>query len=166
MKKIVFIGLLVFMAGNIFCQTAAPLNKDQQKKVKNIHKQMEKSHNDVVKHPTMTAEEKKSRVHATKSERDAQLAAVLSPEQVEAVKAKDPINWDGTINKIDKQEKSRLKAERDQKLKEVDKQNSDLEGQQDDIKKQMSDLKRKQKDLDDQQKSLKQRKKEITAQYK
>ncbi len=164
MKKLFIIGLLLFMAGNVFCQTA--IDKDQQKKVKEIHKQVQKQHDEVVKHPSMSVDEKKNRVYATKNERDSKLADVLSPEQMEAVKAKDPIDWDGTIKKIDKQEKSRLKAERDQKLKDVDKQNRDLESQQDDIKKQMNDLKRKQKDLDEQQKALKQQKKDINAQYK
>ncbi len=166
MKKIIFIGILAFMAGNVFCQTAAPMDKDQQKKVKNIHKQVEKQHEDVLKNQTMTADEKKARVQATKNERDAQLDEVLTPEQASAVKAKDPINWDKTHGKIDKQEKSRLKAEKDQKLKDVDKQSRELESQQDDVKKQMNDLKRKQKDLDEQQKALKKKKKDINAQYK
>ena len=82
------------------------------------------------------------------------------------MKLKDPVDWDGTMKKIDKQEKSRLKAERDQKLSEVEKEVRDLKGEQEDIKKQMNDLKRKQKDIGDQQKVLKQRKKDINAQYK
>ena len=165
MKKSIFIGIFVFLAGNIFCQTT-PMDKNQQKAVKQIHKEVQQQHNDVVKHPTMTVDEKKARVEATKNERDAKLSGLLTSEQVEAVKVKDPIDWNGTVKKIDKQEKSRLKAERDLNLKEVDKEVRDIEGQQDDIKKQMNDLKRKQKDLDDQQKVLKQKRKDINAQYK
>jgi len=165
MKKIIFIGVFMFLAGNIFCQTT-PMDKDQQKKVKQIHKEIQKQHGDVLKHPTMTVDEKKARVEATKSERDAKLAELLTPEQAEAVKTKDPVDWAGTHKKIDKQEKSRLKAERDLKLKEVDKEARELESQQDDIKKQMNDLKRKQKDLSDQQKVIKQNRKDINAQYK
>ena len=165
MKKSIFIGIFVFLAGNIFCQTT-PMDKNQQKAVKQIHKEIQQQHNDVIKHTTMSVDEKKARVEATKSERDAKLSGLLTSEQAAAVKAKDPIDWNGTVKKIDKQEKSRLKAERDLKLKEVDKDARVLDGQQDEIKKQMNDLKRKQKDLDDRQKELKQKRKEINAQYK
>ena len=166
MKKIIFIGIFMFLAGNIFCQTTAPMDKNQQKQVKQIHKQIQKQHNDVVKHQTMTVDEKKASVEASKNERDAKLAEILTPEQMATVKLKDPVDWAGAHKKIDKQEKSRLKVERDQKLKEVEKEVRVLEGQEDEIKKQMNDLKRKQKDISDQQKTLKQRKKEINAQYK
>ncbi len=167
MKKFFFV-VLMFVAGNVFCQTSqsTALDKEQEKKVKSIHKQVQKQHDEVINHPTMSAEEKKSRIYATKDERDAQLADVMTPEQAAAVKAKDPVNWDKAISKVDKQESTKRKAERDQKLKEVDKQAKDLDSQQGDVKKQMDDLKRKQKDLDEQQKALKQQKKDINAQYK
>ena len=164
MKRIIFIGFLISLAGIAFCQT--PLDKTLQKKVSDINKQIEKQHNDILKNPTWTVDEKKARVEATRVDRDAQLAKVLTPEQVAAVTAKDPINWSKTISKIDAQEQSRLKGERDQKLKEVDQQLRALGGQQDDITKQMKDLKRKQKDLSDQQSALKKKKKEINAFYK
>ena len=165
MKKVIFIGIFMFLAGNIFCQTV-PVDKNQQKQVKQIHKEIQKQHSDVIKHPTMTVDEKKARVEATKRERDARLSGILSSEQVEAVKLKDPVDWNGTHKKIDKQETSRLKAERDVKLREVDKEIRDIDGLLDDIKVQMNDLKRKQKDLSDQKKVLKQKRKGINAQYK
>ena len=166
MKKIIFIGIFMFLAGNIFCQTITPMDKNQQKTVKQIHKDVQKQHNDILKQPTMSADEKKDRVEASKSQRDAKLSEFLTYDQVVAVKLKDPIDWAGAHKKIEKQEKSRLKAERDVKLKEVDKEVRVLDGQQDALKKQMNDLKREQKNLDEQQKALKQRKKEINAQYK
>jgi chromosome segregation ATPase len=134
--------------------------------VKEITKQVQKQHDDIVKNSIITVEEKKSRVEASKSERDAKLAEFLTPGQVDAVKAKDPVDWKKINDKIDSREKSRLKSERDQKLKDVDRQMKDLESRQDDIKKQMNDLKRKQKDLDEQQKALKRQKKNINAEYK
>ena len=142
------------------------MDKNQQKQVKAIHKKVQKEHSDILKDPLLTADEKKSRVESTNRERDAKLAEVLTPEQVMAVKAKDPISWKKTLDKIDKQERSRLKAERDQKLSEVDKQARVIASQQDEVKKQMNDLKRQQKDLDAKQKVLKQQKKEIKAFYK
>ena len=142
------------------------MDKSQQKMVKQIHKETQQRHNDVLRNPTMTANEKKAHIEASKSERDAKLSGLLTSEQVATVKAKDPINWNGTVDKIDKQEKSRLSAERDMRLMEVDKELRGIEGQQDEIKKQLSDLKRKQKDLDDQQKALKLNRKSINAQYK
>ena len=165
MKKSIFIGIFMFMAGNIFSQIA-PMDKSQQKRVKQIHKEIQQRHNNLIKHPTMTVDEKKASVEATKSERDARLSGILSPEQVVAVKQKDPVDWDGAVRKINSQEKSRLKVERDQKLRDVDKEIRDVEGQQDDLKLQINDLKRKQKDLDDLQKILKQKRKDINTQYK
>jgi len=164
MKKIVFIGIFVFLAGNVFCQ--APLDKDQQKKVKEIHKNISKEHDGILKNQTLTVDEKKSRVDATKGARDAQLADVLTSEQIDALKAKDPIDWNKMYLAIEKQEKSRLKSEMDQRLKEVDKEVKDLKNQQDDVKRQMSDLKKKEKDLGAQQKELSAKKKSIKAEYK
>lgn len=164
MKKIIFIGILTFLAGNVFCQ--ATMDKDQQKKVKDIHKEVVKKHADILKDPNITADEKKRRVDVTKSERDAKLSALLNSDQVNAVKAKDPISWDKMYLKIEKQEKAKLKAERDQRLREVDSQIRDVNSQNDDVKRQMNDLKRKQKDLNDQQKILKAKKKAINAEYK
>ena len=163
MKKIFIIGLFCLIAGNVFCQT---LDKEEQKKVQSINKQAQKRLDNIVKHPSMSAEEKKDRISAGKRERDAQLAEVLSPAQVDAVKAKDPVNWEGANKKVDNKEKSKIKEERDQKLKEVDKQSKELENQQDDLEKKMADLKKKQKDLDKQQVALKQKRKEINSQYK
>ena len=164
MKKIIFIGFFVFLTGNVFCQ--ATMDKVQQQKVKEIHKNVSKEHDDILKNLTLTVDEKKSRVDATKNARDAELAAVLTSEQVNAVKAKDPIDWNKMYLKIEKQEKSRMKDEMDQRLKEVDKEAKEVKNQQDDIKKQMNDLKKKQKDLGDQQKALKERTKMIKAEYK
>jgi len=164
MKKIIFISLFVFLTGNVFCQ--ATLDKAQQTKVKEIHKNVSKEHNDILKNLTMTVDEKKSRVDGTKSTRDAQLADLLNSEQINAVKAKDPIDWNKMYLKIEKQEKSRMKAEMDQRLKEVDREAREIKDQQDDAKRQMNDLKRKQKDLGDQQKELKNKKKNIKAEYK
>jgi chromosome segregation ATPase len=163
MKKIIFIGLFVFLTANVFCQ--AP-DKAQQKKVNDIHKSISKEHGDILKNQVLTVDEKKSRVDDTKSARDAQLADVLTSEQIDALKAKDPISWNKVYLQIEKQEKSRLKSEMDQRLKEVDKDVKDLKGQQDDIKKQMSDLKKKEKDLSEQQKALNAKKKAIRAEYK
>jgi len=164
MKRFIFIGFLISLSGIVLCQT--PLDKTQQKKVSEINKQVQKQHNDILKNSALAVDEKKSRVEATKSERDAELAKVLTPDQVNAVKAKDPINWTKVMDQIDKQERSRLKGERDQKLKEVDQQIRTVNGQQDDVKKQIKDLQRKQKDLNDQQSALKKKKKEINAYYK
>jgi len=161
MKRFISILVLVSLTGIVFSQT--PLDKNQQKRVSEITKQIQKQHNDILKSTALAVDEKKSRVEATRSERDAELAKVLSPEQVNTVKAKDPINWSKVMDQIDKQEKSRLKGERDQKLKEVDQQLRVLSGQQDDVTKQMKDLKRKQKDISDQQSALKKKKKEINA---
>ena len=164
MKKIVFIGLFVFLTGNVFCQ--ATLDKAQQKKVNEIHKSVSKEHSDILKSQILSVEEKKSRVDATKSARDAQLDDLLTSEQIDAVKAKDPINWNKVYLQIEKQEKSRLKSEMDQKLKDVDKEVKDVKSQQDDIKKQMSDLNKKNKELDAQLKELNAKKKAIKAEYK
>ena len=164
MKKIVFIGLFVFLTGNVFCQ--ATLDKAQQKKVNEIHKSVSKEHSDILKSQILSVEEKKSRVDATKSARDAQLDDLLTSEQIDAVKAKDPINWNKVYLQIEKQEKSRLKDEMDQKLKDVDKEVKDVKSQQDDIKKQMSDLNKKNKDLGAQLKELNAKKKAIKAEYK
>jgi len=164
MKKIVFIGLFVFLAGNVFCQTT--LDKVQQKKVNDIHKSVSKQHSDILKNQILSVDEKKSRVDATKSARDAQLEEVLTSEQIEALKAKDPINWNKLYLQIEKQEKSRLKAEMDQKLKDVDKEVKDVKSQQDDIKRQMNDLNKKNKDLSAQLKELNAKKKAIKAEYK
>ena len=163
MKRIIFIGFLLSLSGIALCQ--APLDKAQKKRVAEINKQVQKQHNDILK-STISVDEKKSRVEETRRERDAELAKVLSFEQVTAVTAKDPVDWSKMISKIDKQEKARLKSERDQKLKEVDQQLRDVGSQQDDVSKQMKDLKRKQKDLSEQQKALKKQKKEINAFYK
>jgi len=164
MKKIIFIGLFVFLTGNVFCQ--ATLDKDQQRQVKEIHKNVSKEHDEILKNLTMTVDEKKYRVDNTKSARDAQLAEILNSEQINALKVKDPIDWNKIYLKIEKQEKSRMKAEMDQRLKEVDKEVKEVKTQQDDIKKQMNDLKKKQKDLGDQQKVLNEKKKKIKAEYK
>ena len=164
MKKIIFIGFFVFLAGHAFCQE--PLSKDQQKRVKAIHKEVLQEHNSIVKNQNISAQEKKSRIESTRSQRDTKLAAMLSSEQVNAVKAKDPIKWDKTHNQIDKIERAQMNAERDLKLREIDRQSRELSSEQDNIKKSLNDLKRKQKDLADQQKALKQKKKEINAQYK
>lgn len=154
----------MFLAANAFCQT--PMDKDQQKEVKAIHKQVLKDNNDILKNQNLTADEKKYRIEASRNARDAKLDRALTSEQVSAVKAKDPINWDKTFNQIDKQEKSRLTAERDQRIREVDRELRDLSGHQDEIKKQMNDLKRRQKDFSDQEKILKNKKKSIKAEYK
>ena len=164
MKKIILSILVMFLAGYVFCQT--PMNKDQEKKVKEIHKSVTKDNDVILKNSALSADEKKARVDANKSARDARLAVVLNSEQIAAVKVKDPIDWNKVYNKIDKAEKSRLKAERDQKVKEVDKQMKELDNQQGELKKQMNELKKKQKDLSDQQKILKSEKKAINAQYK
>ena len=164
MKKIILSVFVMFLAGHVFCQS--PMDKDQQKKVKEIHKKVTKENDVIMKNSAIAVNEKKALVDANKNARDAQLAVVLNSEQVAAVKSKDPIAWDKVYNKIDNMEKSRLKAERDQKLKEVDRQIRELDGQQDDLKRQMNELKRRQKDLDDQRKALKTQKKGINAQYK
>ena len=164
MKRIIFIGFFVSLAGIAFCQ--APLDKVQKKKVSEINKQVQKQHNDILKSTVWPVDEKKSRVEASRRERDAELGRVLTPDQVNAITAKDPVKWEKTISQIDKQERSRLKGERDQKIREVDQQLRSVNGQQDDIKKQIKDLQRKQKDLGDQQKVLKKQKKEINAYYK
>lgn len=164
MKKFISILAFISLAGVVFCQT--PLDKNLQKKVADINKQIQKQHNDILKNTVLTVDEKKSRVEASKTQRNAELEKVLTPEQVTAVTAKDPINWSKVNDQIDKQEKSRLKGEKDQKLKEVDQQLRALGSQQDDVKKQIKDLQRKQKDLNDQQSALKKKKKEINAYYK
>ena len=164
MKKFVLFGIMMFIAGNVFCQT--PLDKDQKKKVDEIHKNITKEHAAILKNVALTADQKKARIAATRGERDSQLAAVLTPEQKDALLKKDPINWDKAYSAIDKQEASKLKAEKDQKLKEVDRQVKDLDSQKADIKRQSADLKKKQKDLDNQYKEAKAKKKEIEAQYK
>jgi len=164
MKKFFLLGIIMLIAGNVFCQT--PLDKNQQKKVKEIHKEITKEHNAILKNSALTADEKKARIDATRGKRDSQLAAVLSVEQKNTLLTKDPINWKNVYGEVEKQEKSRLKAEKDQKLKEVDKQVKDLDSQQAEIKKQMQDLKKRQKDLDDQYKQAKAKKKDINAQYK
>ena len=164
MKKVILFGFAMLMAGSVFCQ--APMDNNQQKQVKEIHKNVTKEHKAILNNPTLTVDEKKARLSATKDERDEKLAAVLTSEQVSALKEKDPIDWNKALSAIEKQEKSRLKTERDQKLKEVDKEIRVLDGQQDDIKRQMQALKRSQKDLDEQYKAAKAKKKEINAQYK
>lgn len=163
MKKVLFISIFVFLAGNVFCQA---LDKDQQKKVKEVHKNVSKELDGILKNQVLTVDEKKARVDASKSSRDAQLAVIISSEQIDAVKQKDPVDWNKTILKIEKQEKSRLKDEMNQKLKEVDGEIKDLNTQQDDLKKQMSDLQKKQKSIGEQQKSLKAKKKAIKSEYK
>ena len=152
------------MAGNLFCQ--APMDKEQQKKVKEIHRNITNDHKALLKNQALSVDEKKARVSASRTSRDAQLAVVLTSEQIDAVKAKDPIKWDKVVSDIDKQERSRLKGERDQKLQEVDRHLRDLKSQQDDVKFQMNELKRRQKDLAGQQKTLKTEQKQIKAQYK
>ena len=164
MKRIILVVFAMFLAGSVFCQT--PLDKTQQKKVKEIHKNVSKEHDAILKNLALTADEKKARVDATKNARDAQLAAIMTSEQAVALKSKDPIDWKKAYLQIEKQEKSRLKDERDQKLREVDKLIRDVDSQKDEIKKQQNELKRKQKDLDDQLKELKTKKKGINAQYK
>ena len=164
MKKIILAVFVMLLTIPVYCQT--PLDKDQQKKVKKIHKDISKEHDNILKNTTLTVDEKKARVDATKNARDAQLATIMTSEQASALKSKDPIDWNKAYLRIEKQEKSRLKDERDQKLREVDKQIRDVESQQDDIKKQMNELKRKQKDLGDQNKVLRTQKKGIKAQYK
>ena len=164
MKKIILVVAAIFWAGSVFCQ--APLDKDQQKKVKEVNKSVSKEHDAILKNSTMSVDEKKARVEATKNSRDAQLAVIMTPEQVVALKSKDPVDWDKAILKIEKQEKARLKDERDQKLREVDQKIRDVNSQQDEVKRQQNELKRKQKDLNDQQKSLKTQKKGINAEYK
>ena len=164
MKKFFLLGIIMLITGNVFCQT--PMDKDQQKKVKEIHKEITKEHNAILKNSALSADEKKARVDATRGKRDSQLASVLSLEQKNTLLTKDPINWKKVYSSIEKQEKSRLKAERDQKLKEVDRQVRELDIQQAEIKKQMQDLKRRQKDLDDLYKQAKAKKKEINAEYK
>jgi len=164
MKKIVFIGLFAFLTANVFGQVT--LDKDQQKKVKEIHKNVSNQHNDILKNQGLTVDEKKSRVDDSKGARDALLADVLTSEQIDAVKAKDPIDWNKMYLKIEKQEKSRMKAEMDLKIKEVDNEAKVIKSQQDELKKQMNDLKSRQKELGDQQKALNARKKAIKAEYK
>ena len=164
MKRIIFIGLFAFLTAHVFCQ--APLSKDQQQRVKEIHKNISKEHDDILKNQTLTVDEKKSYVDDTKRARDAQLADVLTPEQINVVKAKDPIDWNKVYLKIEKQEKSRLNDEMEEKLKEVDKHLKELESHQDDLKKQMAELKKKEKDLGEQEKALKVQKKAIKDEYK
>ena len=164
MKKFVLFGMIMLMAGNVFCQT--PMDKSQKKQVSEIHKKVTKEHDAILKNPTLTADEKKARIDATKTARDAQLAVVLSTDQKNALLAKDPIKWTKMYSAIEKQEKSKMKAERDQKLKEVDKQIRELDSQQAEIKRQTQELKRKQKDLDVLYKAARAKKKEINAQYK
>ena len=164
MKRIVLFGFALLVAGNVLAQT--PMDKEQQKKVKDIHKRVAKEHDIILKNLALTVDEKKARVAATQNDRDAQLAALLNSEQITAVKAKDPIAWSKVYSRIEKQEKSRLKDERDQKLKEVDRQIKELDSQQSDVKRQMDELKRKQKELDAQHRALKAQHKEIVAQYK
>ena len=164
MKKIILVVCAMFMAVSVFCQT--PLDKDQQKKVKEVNKSVSKEHDAILKNSTLTVDEKKARVEATKNSRDAQLEVIMTPEQVAALKSKDPVDWNKAILRIEKQEKARLKDERDQKLREVDQKIREIDSQQDEIKRQQNELKRKQKDLNDQNKSLKTQKKGIIAQYK
>jgi len=164
MKKIIIVVFAMFLAGSAFCQT--PLDKNQQKKVKAIHKNVKKEHDAVLKDAALTVDGKKARFDATKIARDAQLAVLLTSEQIAVVKSKDPIDWNKAYQKIEKQEKSRLKDERDHKLREIDKQIRDIESQKDELKNQQNELKRRQKDINDQLKALKTKKKGIKAQYK
>ena len=164
MKKIVLAVFAMFLAGSVFCQ--APLDKDQEKKVKNIHKNVSKEHEAILNNTLLTVDEKKARVDATKNARDAQLASIMTSEQAVALKSKDTIDWNKVHSRIEKMEKARLKGERDQKLKEVDQKIRDIDSQQDEIKKQQNELKRRQKDLDDQRKLLKTQRKGISDQYK
>jgi len=164
MKRIILVVFAMFLAGSVFCQV--PLDKSQEKRIKEIHKNVSKEHDAILKNLALTVDEKKARVDATKNARDAQLAAIMTSEQIAAVKSKDPIDWNKAYQKIEKQEKSRLKDERDQKLREVDKNIREIDSQQEELKRQQNELKRKQKDLDDQRKVLKTQKKGINIQYK
>lgn len=161
MKKFLFIGLL-FVAGNVFCQT---LSKEQEKQVKNIHKQVQKEIDDVIDSPDLSAEDKKNRISAAKDKRDAQLANVVSAEQAFSVKAKDPVKWDKAISKVDKQESAKLKTEMNEKLDVLDDQAKELDGRESEIKDQIRILKKEQDEVNAQQKALKNKRKGVKAQY-
>ncbi len=185
MKKLLLIGLLL-TAGNVFSQTIqnVPLNGDQEKRVKEINKQVKKQLDNVVGNTLMPVDEKKGRIRSIKDERNAQLSDILTSEQVETVLTKDPIKWDDTLKKIDKDEEARIKAakkddeakqkaaaaqidaEKSQKLNEVNVQKKDLEAQQSDLKKQMKAIESKQDNIKDQLKALKKKEKAIKEQYK
>ncbi len=166
-KKILFIGLL-FIAGSAFSQHIknVPLNSEQEKKVKTLHKDVNSQLKAVIENNKMTADEKKNKVYEIKAQRNEQLHKELLPEQIGTILEKDPIKWDNALKQIDKTETAKLKAERDGKLKELDKQITDLEKQNDGLQKQIDDLKQKQKELGNQVNGIKQQKKEVNAQYK
>lgn len=161
MKKILFIVASTLIACNVFCQTA---DKEQAKKAKDINRESQKQLTEMLKKPAMTEEERKRQVYVIKNERDAQLLRALTPAQISQVK--DPIDWDGTVKRLDKQESDRLKAEKEHILKDIEREERDLDSHMEGIKRQLDDLKRQQKDISDQQKELKQRRKEINSQYK
>jgi hypothetical protein len=161
MKKILFIVASALISCNVFCQTA---DKEQAKKVKDINRESQKQLTELLKKPAMTEEEKKRQVYVIKNERDARLLRDLTPAQISVVK--DPIDWDGTVKRLDKQESAKLKAEKEHILRDIDRDEKDLDSRMDGIKRQMEDLKRQQKDVSYQQKELKQRKKEINTRYK
>ena len=112
MKKIFLAVFVMLLANNAFCQT--PLDKEQQKKVKKIHQQVSKEHGAILKNQSLTVNEKRDRVDASKTARDAHLAVFMTQEQVVGVMSKDPIDWNKVYVRIEKQELSRLKNERKQ----------------------------------------------------
>jgi len=161
MKKFIFLGLMLIISGSVFCQS---MDKEQTRKAKEINRQSQRQLNEVIKHPTMTDDEKKSQIAVVKSARDTQLSIVLTTEQMLIIQ--DPINWQGAVKKVDKQGFARLRVERDQKLRDLGREERELQNNRDDLRKQIKELQRREKNIKDQQKVLKQRKKEINRQYK
>lgn len=167
MKKFMFISL-VFLTSSVFGQHIknVPLNSEQEKKVKALHKDVKDQLASVISNSKMGADEKKAKVQEIKNFRNEQLHRELLPEQIGTILEKDPIKWQDAIKQIDKSESTKLKAERDAKLGDLDKQIKDISNQEGSLQKQINDLKGKQNDLKNQRKKIEGQKKEVNKQYK
>jgi len=154
MKKLFLLGLIL-IATNAFGQT--------DKQVSNINKTTQKQIDVVVANNDLSFAEKKDEIARLKNERDAQLAQILTPEAISALK--DGINWEKEAAKIQKIENDRLKAEMNAALAAVDRDINENNRQIKELENQIKVIKTQQSNLQLQIKGLNDKKKEIKASY-
>ena len=164
MRKVFLAGMLLLLSASVFCQE--PLTKDQEKRVKAVQSETTKRLNAIVANEKMSPGEKKANMQLLRNERDAKLADFMTSAQVSQILAKDSVKWDAAIKKIDKNEATRLKNERQDKLNEISLQQKELDKRQAELDKQMKELKIKQEDIKKQRKVLKDKEKATKSQYK
>lgn len=152
-----FIGML-FATGSLFSQT---LSKEQEIKLKDLHKQVQTQVDQIVDNDSWSLDDKKNRINVEKERRDARLDSIITPEQKLALQKEDPIEWEEVVKKIEKQASAKSKKEMNQKLDEIEETEKKLDSKEKELEQQEKKIENEKKDIEKQRKSLKEQRKQL-----